>query len=60
MSVYIYCNIETTVMAVLMPVILQGFCLKSDSMIGEKLRRRQASTSIVYHLKKVEGLYDCI
>lgn len=45
-------------MAVLMPVILQGFCLKSDSMIGEKLWRREASTSIIYHLKKVEGLYD--
>lgn len=57
--IYIFCNIETTtVMAVLMPVILQDFCLKSDSMIGENLWRREASISIIYHLKNVkEGLH---
>lgn len=41
-------------MAVLVSVILQDFCIKSESMIGENLWRREASTSIIYHLKNVE------
>lgn len=53
-----YLNLEAMAMAVLVSAILQDFYLKSDSMTGGNLWRKEASASIIYYLKNIkEGLY---